>query len=275
MKRLLLLLLMCAPAWAENNFLTDTDCVALWKMENGALTIDTIGGNTLIARNTPTADTSDYQEGGASVDIDPGDELYSDDHKLDDDFPLKTGGTGTFSFCCWFKADSLPGDGDYQVIASKRWTVPGGRSWMVALTESGGVVQPVQDIGYNSGNSSYVRGVWNAEDGALAIPSGTWCHIGVTFNNATNAYRLLGWNGTETRLREDTLPDGIYLNATEFIFGAEDGFAYDDWDGHIDEAVFFKDILTADEIDQIRLGTYGASAATGTSNWWWRRRHNN
>jgi hypothetical protein len=44
--------------------------VALWRMENGALTTDTIGGNTLTVIVTPTADTGDYKEGGASVDND-------------------------------------------------------------------------------------------------------------------------------------------------------------------------------------------------------------
>ncbi|MHC4371092.1 MAG: hypothetical protein ACYSW8_26070, partial [Planctomycetota bacterium] len=84
--------------------------MALWRMENGALTTDTIGGNTLTVIVTPTADTGDYKEGGASVDNDLNDGFYILDADLDADFPLKSGGSETsFSTCFWCKFDSTDG----------------------------------------------------------------------------------------------------------------------------------------------------------------------
>jgi hypothetical protein len=43
------------------------------------------------------------------------------------------------------------------------------------------------------------------------------------------------------------------------------GFGY--LNGNLDEVVIFDDVLTTDEIDAIRGGTYGGN------DWWWRRRN--
>ena len=52
-----------------NDFSGDPSCKAVWRFENGALTADSKGANTLTAVNSPTADTSLYKEGGASVNL--------------------------------------------------------------------------------------------------------------------------------------------------------------------------------------------------------------
>ena len=46
-----------------NDFSGDPSCKAVWRFENGALTADSKGANTLTAVNGPTADTSLYKEG--------------------------------------------------------------------------------------------------------------------------------------------------------------------------------------------------------------------
>ena len=60
-----------------NDFSSDTDCKALWNFENGALTTDSKGGNTLsIGGNTPSADTVNYKQGAASCDFDSSNDEY-------------------------------------------------------------------------------------------------------------------------------------------------------------------------------------------------------
>ena len=276
MKRLLLLLLMCAPAWAKNNFLTDTNCVALWKMENGALTIDTIGGNPLQARGSPTAITGDKQEGDASVELNSAgsDELYSTDGVLDNDFPLKyTGGTGgtTISVCAWLKMDSEAGSGDEHVILSKWWTVAGGRSWLLSMYDNGTQSFFMMRKAYNGGNSSEYG--FNAE---IPYVTGTWYHVGAVYEDSSKNWKIRVYDPNGSNYETSgTMAQNISLTTTEWVIGHEDGAQYHNFDGHIDEVVVFKDVLTSDEIDLIRQGLYGAPAATGTSNWWWRRRHNN
>ena len=54
---------------AQNDFSGDGNAVALWSVDNGALTTDSIGTNTLTDNNTVGTDTVDYQVGDASADF--------------------------------------------------------------------------------------------------------------------------------------------------------------------------------------------------------------
>lgn len=70
----LILCLFGGPLLAANDFSGDESCMALWRFENGALTTDSSGNsNTLTSRYNPVADTSNYMEGAASVDLEYGD----------------------------------------------------------------------------------------------------------------------------------------------------------------------------------------------------------
>lgn len=53
-----------------NNFTGASNCVSLYKFENGNLTVDSKGTNTLTAINTPTADLNNVKEDFASVSLD-------------------------------------------------------------------------------------------------------------------------------------------------------------------------------------------------------------
>ena len=55
--------------YTGNDFSGDGNAVALWRVDNGALTTDSIGTNTLTDNNTVGTDTVDYQEGDASADF--------------------------------------------------------------------------------------------------------------------------------------------------------------------------------------------------------------
>ena len=52
-----------------NDFSGDSNCVALWRFENGALTADSKGTNTLTDVNTVGSDTVDYKEGSGCADF--------------------------------------------------------------------------------------------------------------------------------------------------------------------------------------------------------------
>ena len=57
------------PPASGNDFYGDGNAVALWSVDNGALTTDSIGGNTLTDFNTVGTDTVNFQEGDASADL--------------------------------------------------------------------------------------------------------------------------------------------------------------------------------------------------------------
>ena len=53
------------PVQAGNDFSGDGNAVALWSVDNGALTTDSKGTNTLTDNNTVGTSIGDYQEGNA------------------------------------------------------------------------------------------------------------------------------------------------------------------------------------------------------------------
>jgi len=65
MKRLLLVLILCAPAWSVNDFASDPNCKVVYRFEDGALTTDSQGSTTLTNANSVVADTVNFAEGAA------------------------------------------------------------------------------------------------------------------------------------------------------------------------------------------------------------------
>ena len=136
-----------------NNFSTDPSCKALWLFKPGALTADSINGNTLSwIGGTPTSDTTNYEDAlGAGI-IFSAAPLYASiaDANLCSGFPLKSGDTtqqATFRF--WVYFPSLPGA--YSWLFWK--CTGGGPSGIVLQTGSSG--SALQFLwGYGSGNSS-------------------------------------------------------------------------------------------------------------------------
>ena len=98
------------PAPGTNDFSGDGNAVALWSVDNGALTTDSIGTNTLTDNNTVGTDTVDYQVGNASADfeISNSESLTITDANLDSGFPLKSSdsATGDISVTFWYKKES-------------------------------------------------------------------------------------------------------------------------------------------------------------------------
>jgi RHS repeat-associated protein len=250
------------PTSSGNDFSDDPNCVALWKLESGALTTDSIGSNTLTNDGTG-ASTSDYQEGAASGDFDRSgeDRMYIADGSLDSGFPLKNGDTNKkISIAAWVKFDELPTSGQTRYVAGKYDFTNSKRSLALSYYNNSGTTKIGILHGYNSGNS------YERLEHASAIQTGRWYHVGVTYDDSDRSYRIRIWDDTAGAIlgsdATGTASNAINVEDASFTVGcAAPDHAWHD--GHIDEVVVFNDVLSASEIDKIRQGTYGlATSAT-------------
>ena len=252
-KKLLIILCLCSVSQAANVFSADPNCVALYRFEDGALGTDSIGTNTLAATSDPAADTVNKKEGGASVDYDGGDRHYRNDGDLSADFPCKNGSTNkTFSICMWFKLDSLA---NWRAICSKY--VSGNGNSFVLNTDASGNVQ----IWLYTGTSAEVYTF------GTTITTSIWYHATFIYEDTGKTWRIRIWDDNAGALlgvdATGTGTKNIYLVNTPFRIGSLATTSY--FDGLIDELVVFNDILSVEEIDLIRTGTFGyvAPAAGG------------
>ena len=238
-----------------NDFSGDANCVALWKFENGALTTDSEGNNTLTDHGTVSTSTTDYKEGSASADFVSGNGEYFSitDTDLDPGFPFRAG-DGTpgddISICFWLKADII-GNSDYlfakyDIGLSKRTfaILFNENKIRVAIGHSGGTLAQNHDFGTNA-------------------VTGKWYHVGVTFQNGdsdASSVRIRIWDDNAgTQLGTDYTTSSaktINIEDAALCIADREGDADKLYDGHKDELVVFKDILSAAEIDKIRAGIY-------------------
>lgn len=250
----LLLLLLATPLLGQNDYSEDANCVALWSHEGGALLTDSIGSNTLVEVFTaPTSDQVNYQEGAGSCDYEA-DGLWCFctiiNAKLDAGFPGKDGTSNTtFSICVWIKPESLPASGSHY-IASKVGTNE--NSYSIRLTYNAGTVYPELGV-----SQSGIDWVWYTY--GTGIVAGNWYHIGATYEGGTYAYRLRIYDLTNTQILgteiTGTGPGDFNCDTGSFATAAINT-TIPEYDGLMDELVVFNDVLSADEIDAIRSGTY-------------------
>jgi len=232
-----------------NNFSGDSNCKALWNFENGALTTDSKGGNTLsVGSSTPTVDTVNFKQGAASCDFESSNNEWwtATDSNLDAGFPLKNGdAVGTISVCCWFKLEST---GNYQTIYEKGEN--GKYSFMMGINNANKVRI---FIGKSSGTDIDVLTY------GTAVASGIWYHVGATFDNSDKTYRIRVWDDNAGAILGSELT-GTNANNVNIEDGplriGDNSWGNSNLDGLIDELVVFDDVLLFGEIDEIRAGTY-------------------
>jgi hypothetical protein len=236
-----------------NNFASDPNCVALWRFESSKLTIDSIGTNTLTNEGVD-ANTTDYQEGTASARFQniQGDQMYILDAALSSNFPLRTGdATRKISVACWFKLNSLDtgtGEAAGRTLFSKYDVNK--MSFSLRVNNEGRVVA---FMGITDGTSYKFF-----TDTSTVIVPGRWYHVAATFNDADGFYRLRIFNQNASTVTETTGTMNHKISAKDGTvrIGAHRN-ANQKWDGLIDEMAVFNDVLTLQEIDKIRQGTYG------------------
>jgi len=245
-----------------NNFSGDNNCKALWRFESGALITDSKGTNTLTISASPTANTTTYKEGSASVQLNKAesDYLFITDTNLNAGFPLKDGDTNKkISICCWAYVVSSPSASAGYVLWSKWYPVgTQKRSFVVMFYNDAGIIKARIGIGYGDGslNENYNH--------ASGLSLSTWYHITSTYDNADKSYaiRIRDANGnivgTDLTGTATLDANGVYVSTQEVRVGTLANSAWF-WDGEIDEMVAFSDIITAAEATQIAQGTYGTS----------------
>jgi hypothetical protein len=232
-----------------NNFSSDANCVALWRFENGALTTDSKGSNTLTASaSAPTADTTNKKEGGASADFEKDNSQYYSiaDASLSAGFPCKNGTTNrTFSVCVWAKFETTSSNHTF-IFKNGYWLRLSSTKVQVCINNGG----------------------WQVFEHTAVLVTGRWYHIGMTYEDTGKTYRIRVWDDTAGALaaadKTGTGTGSIVVDTTVVTIGGSTGGGWL-FDGLMDEMVVCKDVLTADEIDQIRAGTYGASSSSNSS----------
>ena len=262
MKRLLLVLMMCAPAWSANVFTGDPNCIGLWTFEDDGggepEETDAINSIELIPQySQPALDTTNYQEGSAAAYFNSSNSFQVTDAGLTSDWPIKASSTKTrtISIACWVRCTGFPANLSYHWIWGKWSTVDNKRVIGLTVYNYGsGVYKFILWKGYNSGVS---------QEGKSFLPElviNQWYHVGITYNDVTKEVTGRVWDATAGTATDGSVTQVQSLNVedSKWTIGAYSAGNLYQHAGQIDEVVVFNDILTSDEIDEIRLGTYGA-----------------
>jgi len=238
-----------------NDFGNDPNCVALWKFDNDAT--DSKGGNDLTPVNSPTYDSGDKKEGSYCLDLESGAAQCCTiaDANLDAGFPGKNGTSEqSFTICFWTKPESFTNNGGLVT----KWN---SNQYSFAVYHFATTGQLVFRIGYNGG-TSYTQIIF---DTALSI--GKWYHIAAVYDSSDNGMKLRVWDDNAGTLLDDNKegtaggdmsPDDAPLEIGR-VYGASC------YDGKMDEVVFFDKVLSDEDIDAIRAGSYGAGATAKES----------
>jgi len=284
MKRLLLVLILCAPVWGENVWTGDPNCVANWNCEEaspGTYWDDSLGKQNFLSVAASAPNDVYYKQGSQSA-YKTTDFLFVQhaNGNFDADYPFKSSYANPVkaSVCMWVRFTSLPASGTWHALYAHYHSSFNTRQWMMYYYNDAGTYTFRFLKGYNGGGSF---------DETVSL-TGTvytdrWYHVAVTYDDTTGATRLRVWDDTAGALFSGAEVTETQAHANDFnlsnpeslvIFGTS--YPYFDYSarGWFDEIVVFNDVLTSGEIDQIRSGTYGSAAESTTSNWWWRRRHN-
>jgi len=244
-----------------NNFSGDSSCKALWRFESGALTTDSRGnGNTLVADGTP-AESLDAMEGTGSVSLvrTDSDGYHITDANLSSGFPLKNGDTTKkITVCAWVKFTSLPGG--HSDIASKA-DVGGGYETFRLCAYVWGSGPANYNFDVVLGCTETVYQSWHAFDDIGDI-SGSWHHLGFTYDDSTRVWQLRWWNGSTAATASDTATYNISLFAvSDFCVGRVYSGESSYLDGLLDEVVVFNRVLSIAEIDSVRNGTFASEGS--------------
>jgi hypothetical protein len=223
-----------------NNFAQDPDILAYWRFENGALTADSKGSNTLTALNTPAADLADFKEGAACVDLVAASHQYFEiaDGSLPAGWPFKNGdNTKIISLAFWFKPKSSVG-GFYNLISKGNLNDVG---WAINV---------------NTGNLN--MNVGGGGNVIAALSADIWYFLGIAFDGPNQAVNYYLFRASDNNLSTGTLtPDAVAATAANWRIGA---FANQNTNytanAKIDGLVVAKRLLTNDEFATIKDDTY-------------------
>ena len=220
------------------------DAIALWRFEEGELTTDSNGGNTLTTVGSPSADTTDFKEGAASAAFtsDTDDSFSISESAQAATFPLQSGTTDrTFSVMCWKKWHDIPSSGFRAVFAK----------WLTSSDERTVIVGTV------NGDFRYVVGVGDGDDTESPVlaeeftpQTDRWYHMLVTFDDGEYTCRL--WDDTAQEVafeKSGTLTGTMFLGTQPFRLAVWPVAGYTDI--NLDEFAVFNRVVSYEEQDQV------------------------
>jgi hypothetical protein len=238
-----------------NRFDQDPHCQAVWKFENNLL--DSLGGNHLTGGGDPpiTFDETDKKEGQCSADFewDHGNYASRPDADLSPGFPLKSGDTNKkISLCLWVNPETvwLETTEEHKFMArlAGKWRY-GAYSLLVCQRKDKLTIF----WGYNGGAST------RRYNTGIVLPQDEWSHIGVVVDGVAKTIYVRVYRVSNDTIYEYSQIALAELAVTTAIWGVADrgdGYDFTSFDGKLDELVVFDDLLTPQEIDEIRQGIY-------------------
>ncbi len=259
-----LMFLLCGPVFGANDFSAAVNLEGLWTFESytggSDDPLDTSGNGNLIteiaASGSPFLEESLVKEGAKSAGSNAANFAYflRIDGDLSADFPVKDGtSNNVFSTHFWAYPTSFSASegyiiGKYQAGANKR-------SFQVLRQTDGGDNFWRMNLGYNSGVN------YEVFSNSRALTINQWYFVGVSYNGPTKAWHIRVWDQTASTVYDSsgTGAETISIGTADFtVLNRADGTG-----GHIgimDEVGVWSRILSSDEFDAIRNGTFGASA---------------
>ncbi|OGJ16944.1 hypothetical protein A3K73_02010 [Candidatus Pacearchaeota archaeon RBG_13_36_9] len=236
------------------DFSGDSNAVALWRLEEGALTEDSKGENDFV-NNGATADATNYKEGASSVATV---RQQARNMRLDlypsSDFPLAPGSSDkTFSLTFWLRPGLANTEQDIFVINFMNFMDYNLRIYLTPSNLLTVATSPTGGAPYTSVQH------------ASALKANQWYHVGITYDHSTYETKIRIWDDTaRVILGSDAsgTANDIYLDNARVLFDLSNVLISSAFNGNLDEVAVFNDVLTADEIDAIKAGAYNYPTCT-------------
>lgn len=228
-------------AWPVSGF-DKTNLISWWSMDETSGTRNDSHGTNHLTDNNTVLYAAGKQGNAADLEYDNGEYL-----SIANNASLATGDID-FTFACWVKFESLA---DGRTVAGKWQLVAGGREWTLV---------------YESSNIRFYVSSTGSDTISLsggAASTGIWYFYVVWHDATANTINIQINNGTPVSASHLS---GVYNSGTPLWFGnliTSTGTPLAGYyhDGLIDEASFWKRVLTADERTWLYNGGAGRTYA--------------
>jgi hypothetical protein len=207
--------------------------IACWSLdETSGTRADSVGSNNLTDNNTVLSGTGKFSN---AADFETGNSEYL---SIADNTDLSTGNID-FTFAAWVNAESVLGSNSGRYIVSKHGA-SGNFEWGMTHEDQASVERFRANVVAN-GTSPFVS---VAADN-LGTPSiATWYYVVFWHDATANTINIQVDNGTANSTAHSA---GVFDGNGTFALGAYAQTPSKFFDGMIDEAAFWKRVLTADE----------------------------
>jgi hypothetical protein len=250
----------------ENDFSTDGECFAVWAFNTvGNLGDDSKGTADLtnVTDHLAVSTNTTKREGATAADFDgltPAYMTISDATWVLKGGPLNSSdATRDISIAFWFYPETVPSSPSYAYLFSKWDEANSKESLALAITEVSGGRYVMARI------ATLSSGVMARTNLGVHVTAGNWYHVGFTYDDTDRSYALAVYDSVtdSTSTMTGTLPDNVAVTDAAIYLGAPSDVSGSYFDGVLDAVVVFKDILTNEEIRQIRNFTYKGPSTGG------------